>query len=742
MEWLQKINQLAQHRQYPRVMDLDNVRCRLNNNPAEGGLPITQIQKTDFLCPYQAHCFALCMCCAFFACDCRMQCPDGCSCFRDATWSENIIQCSHRGHLEIPALLPMDATAIYLDGNNFTGILESQAFIGRKRVQQLYLNSSRLAAISNQTFNGLTELLVLHLEDNLIRRLEGYEFGNLTLLQKLYLQRNRLNFIDSATFEPLVSLEELYLHDNLLVNYHVWQLSGSPAITALSLSGNPWTCRCEFFNNFQEFLRGDNVIDVETVECRSEGGSTLTVRHNSTCTDAMAVTLSSDHTLNHIVPIAVSVVALCVVVAVASIIIFVFRTPLKVWLHSKYGIRVFHACGAAYNKDRLYDAFVSYSVKDEDFVQQILAPQLEHEDPAYKLCLQHRDMPTHSSIADTLPGVSQLCSKHILVVSRSYIEQEWSQVKFALQDMKKKWKPIIILLEEPSILDLAAAPEFNLLLKTTVVVRWHETGFWNKLRYFLPDTSMLTYRRNIHSVGASSTPTTKRNSQWPQKGNQAPASTSYDLNAANNSSSTSTRSTVTAGGSPRTLSSSDASSSSKCDNQFGQASSGGQLHSNPLDPLNQDQWSDRSDSAYSWQDHTYQTIGGTHPGLRRGLLQQQQQLHHDQQQQHIYHTLESDEGKYDNLGSLDVMLPNGQMVPATLVRNASGRIVPLVQMSRGNCPTPGMLSPASSVTTVTTMAGTPKRTPQQQQHPVQVTFPKTIVYKTSQPSRNGVGYLV
>jgi hypothetical protein len=53
-----------------------------------------------------------------------------------------------------------------------------------------------------------------------------------------------------------------------------------------------------------------------------------------------------------------------------------------------------------------------------------------------------------------------------------------------------------------------------------------------------------------------------------------------------------------------------------------------------------------------------------------------------------------------------------------------------------------MLSPASSVTTVTTMAGTPKRTPQQQQHPVQVTFPKTIVYKTSQPSRNGVGYLV
>jgi hypothetical protein len=419
---------------------------------------------------------------------------------------------------------------------------------------------------------------------------------------------------------------------------------------------------------------------------------------------------------------------------------------LKVWLHSKYGIRVLHGCGASSNKDKLYDAFVSYSAKDEDFVQQILAPQLEHEDPAYKLCLQHRDMPTHSSIADTLPGVSQLCSKHILVVSRAYIEQEWSQVKFALQDMKKKWKPIIILLEEPSILDLAAAPEFNLLLKTTVVVRWHETGFWNKLRYFLPDTSLLTYRRNVHSVAAasSSTPTSKR--PWPQQAaspSSVPASAGYDAaHVANNSSSTSTRSTVTGGGSPRTLSGSDGSSSSKCDSQFVPAASG-QLHANPLDPLNQDQWSDRSDSAYSWQDHTYQTIGATQQALRRGLLREP---HHDpRQQQHIYHTLESDDGKYDNLGSLDVMLPNGQMVPATLVRNASGRIVPLVQMSRTGCATPAMLSPASSVTTVTTMAATPKRTSsssQQQQQPVQVTFPKTIVYKTAQPSRNGLGYLV
>jgi hypothetical protein len=38
-------------------------------------------------------------------------------------------------------------------------------------------------------------------------------------------------------------------------------------------------------------------------------------------------------------------------------------------------------------------------------------------------------------------------------------------------------------------------------------------------------------------------------------------------------------------------------------------------------------------------------------------------------------------GNYDTIGKLEVMLPNGKMVPATLVRNVTGRIVPLVDMN-------------------------------------------------------------
>ena len=34
-----------------------------------------------------------------------------------------MIQCSGRGHLDVPPLIPMDATTIYLDGNNMSSLL-------------------------------------------------------------------------------------------------------------------------------------------------------------------------------------------------------------------------------------------------------------------------------------------------------------------------------------------------------------------------------------------------------------------------------------------------------------------------------------------------------------------------------------------------------------------------------------------------------------------------------------------
>ena len=685
---------MAQHRQHAKVMDLDNVECRLNDQHGfSNPVAIMQVQRNQFLCQYQAHCFALCMCCDFFACDCRMQCPEGCTCFHDATWSANVIQCSLRGHVDIPPLIPMDATSIYLDGNNFTGTLISQAFIGRKRVQSLFLNNSQIAAISNQTFNGLTELETLHLEDNLMQRLEGYEFGNLTSLRELYLERNQLLYIDDKAFLTLVSLEVLHLHDNMLVAYPAWQLSSIlPSLKAVTLSGNHWSCQCKFVHKLQIFAKEEGVVaDLQHLNCRENGVKTLKRTtyngENITCSDAMAVTLGA-HQSHHfdIIPITLGTVAAVIILVTALVMLFVFRVPLKVWLHSKYGVG-FMIENSNLGREKLYDAFISYSLKDEEFVNQILVSQLENPShqmmlpsgASYKLCLEHRDLPQASSVADAFPGVSQLCAKHILVVSRAYLESEWTQIKFAVKDLKR-WKPVVIMLEELTPLELAAVPEFNLLLKTGTAVSWSDPGFWNKLRFYLPDPRVKTSFRQFNISNSNNmvlsglggghgsnpnTPSHKHNNDITASvggylQHQAPAVNGwqYDdgllLTTSNDSSQASTRSTI-AGGSPRTV----VTTSGQTSGSSATNSEPVQVVANPLDNLN---------------DQDYQAVHHSH-------------IDHNKLSEHIYHTLDQEEGylgpqmgNYNTLGKLDVMLPNGQMVPATLVRNHSGRVIPLVDV--------------------------------------------------------------
>ena len=62
----------------PTIGDLNSVVC------SSSKVPLVSIPSSDLLCKYSAHCQPDCFCCDFFACHCRMQCPDNCSCFHDS----------------------------------------------------------------------------------------------------------------------------------------------------------------------------------------------------------------------------------------------------------------------------------------------------------------------------------------------------------------------------------------------------------------------------------------------------------------------------------------------------------------------------------------------------------------------------------------------------------------------------------------------------------------------------------
>jgi hypothetical protein len=246
MEWMKDVNRLSLTHSYARIVDIESVMCttttatavataRPNSNASTAHhTPLLQLESEEFMCAYEAHCIPQCFCCDFFACDCRMQCPEGCSCYHDNTWTNNIIQCSAGGFTDVPPLIPMDATTVYLDGNNMTDLV-NPGFIGRKRVHTVYLNNSLVQHVTNFSFEGLSSLRVLHLENNQIERLDGTEFSGLERLKELYLQNNVLVSVAAETFESLRSLAVLRLDGNLLTNFPVWELTKNPLLVGFSI---------------------------------------------------------------------------------------------------------------------------------------------------------------------------------------------------------------------------------------------------------------------------------------------------------------------------------------------------------------------------------------------------------------------------------------------------------------------------------------------------------------------------
>ncbi|KAG5865876.1 hypothetical protein JTB14_011780 [Gonioctena quinquepunctata] len=288
MEWLLRINQLSNLRYNPQISDLDAITCELAHPIGAPHQPLLELKLSNFLCPYTRHCFTLCLCCD---CDCEMICPDRCTCYHDYTWASNIVDCSNSGYTNIPERIPMDATEIYLDGNDLNE-LGSHVFIGKRKLEILFLNDSNVRALHNMTFDGLKSLEVLHLENNKLGNLRGFEFDQLENINELYLDHNEIEYVGYNTFQNMNKLQVLTLDLNKIVD-------------------------------IPEQL--ENVI-VTSVDQRN------VLKHSD----------------NYVPLLVASIVPVIVVILLVAIIIH-FRHEIRWWAHSSYDVRRFRDAASSYD---------------------------------------------------------------------------------------------------------------------------------------------------------------------------------------------------------------------------------------------------------------------------------------------------------------------------------------------------------------------------------------------------------
>ncbi|XP_073995187.1 toll-like receptor 6 [Rhodnius prolixus] len=497
MEWLQRINMLDHLRQHPRVMDLDGIYCKLLYSRDRLYVPLVDAESSFFVCPYKTHCFALCTCCDFDACDCEMTCPQNCTCYHDQSWAANIVDCSNSGYVEMPANIPMDATEVYLDGNNF-GELISHSFIGRKNLKVLYANNSNIAAIYNHTFTGLRRLSILHLENNHIKELLGFELASLANLREVYLQGNLLQFIDNRTFSSLGLLEVLRLDDNRLYKFQVSVFEANPYLVEIGLAGNQWSCDCKYMHEMSSWVRANyaKIIDSKHIACVIDNrthmlGPTLKEFNSTWCSlyaGGSRGIVDRQVIQDYLPLLLLTFIAFILCIGIVCGM-FAYRRELRVWVYSRCGLRMcYKATGFDEDQDRLFDAYVSYCVKDEGFVTQVLAPKLESQ---FRLCLHYRDFNVSSYVADTILEAVESSKRTIVVLSRNFLNSEWCRFEFKspLHEVLKDRRRLLIVVLVGDFAPRELDPDLRLYLKTNTCLQWGDSLFWQKLRFAMPDPS-------------------------------------------------------------------------------------------------------------------------------------------------------------------------------------------------------------------------------------------------------------
>ena len=505
------------------VVDNDDEEAQDVDEPVKASL-IVDMAEEEFLCSYETHCFSSCMCCDFYACDCRMQCPFGCECKHDADWTLNVVTCSSNNHSHVPILIPMDATSLHLDGNNLVHV-DQQNFLGRHRVKKLYLNNSNVATISDNAFSGLTDLRELHLDNNNIKELHGYEFSGLVHLRELNLHNNVLTYINEIAFQQLQSLQVLRLDGNMLTSFPVWKLASNPLLTTLTLSQNLWSCECDFVAPFNEFLetRLKSIADYEQINCVSDNiiqkgnwglepcpSKSVAANPSKDERDGQGPNLSLT---TIIVPACIA----GVMIILGFLAVCVFRKNIKKWLYSKStspiyesGVEPYSSSGSSHSgvnscgvRNKLFDVYVTYADMEADFVHHTLAPTLENgAGTNYRLCLQRRDFPTSAPVFDTVSVAADSSERVLMVLTESYLRAEWPLIKGPLTGVlfsneAYKDKLVILIIGDISNDLLYRHPDLCHYLRSCPIVRWGSPGYLNQLRFFLPEPALLTFQRNI-----------------------------------------------------------------------------------------------------------------------------------------------------------------------------------------------------------------------------------------------------
>ncbi|NXI75677.1 TLR22 protein, partial [Rhipidura dahli] len=237
----------------------------------------------------------------------------------------------------------------------------------------------------------------------------------LPFLKELYLTKNQLKALPGAT--PIPNLVALSVRRNKLSSFSKEEFESFTRMELLDASENNFICSCEFlsFIHHEPGVARVLVGWPEQYVCDSP----LAVRG----AQVGAVRLSLMECRRSLV---VSLICVLVFLAILLLVVLGYKYHMVwyvrmtwAWLQAKRKPK------RAPPKDVCYDAFVSYSENDSDWVENIMVRELEQACPPFRLCLHKRDFVPGKWIVDNIIDSIEKSRKTLFVLSEHFVQSEW-----------------------------------------------------------------------------------------------------------------------------------------------------------------------------------------------------------------------------------------------------------------------------------------------------------------------------
>ncbi|NWT13895.1 TLR21 protein, partial [Vireo altiloquus] len=234
-------------------------------------------------------------------------------------------------------------------------------------------------------------------------------------LRELYLTKNQLKALPGAT--PIPNLVALSVRRNKLNSFSKEEFESFKRMELLDASDNNFICSCEFLSFIHHEARMAQVLAgwPDGYMCDSPlavRGARVGAVHLSPmeCHRSLVVSL--------ICVLVFLVILLLVAVGYKYHVVWYVRMTWA-WLQAKRKPK------RAPPKDVCYDAFVSYSENDSDWVENTMVRELEQACPPFRLCLHKRDFVPGKWIVDNIIDSIEKSRKTLFVLSEHFVQSEW-----------------------------------------------------------------------------------------------------------------------------------------------------------------------------------------------------------------------------------------------------------------------------------------------------------------------------